>query len=109
IQVIDGTGTFTLSDSQPCRLLTSLRRSYPASSVIRNHPSSATAGAGPRGFAVGSEERPLYHDRRLPLLHTVHVPCVLPSLPRWDRRLRFSLASPTTATFPVRMAGRLPH
>src|SRR6266446_4177047 len=24
IQVIDGTGTFTLSDSQPCRLLTSL-------------------------------------------------------------------------------------
>src|SRR6476660_9211336 len=26
IQVIDGTGTFTQSDSQPCRLLTSLSR-----------------------------------------------------------------------------------
>src|SRR5947209_19847876 len=32
-QAIDGTGTFTLSDSQPCRLLTSLHRHYPASSV----------------------------------------------------------------------------
>jgi hypothetical protein len=31
IQAIDGTGTFTLSDSQPCRLLTLLRRHYPAS------------------------------------------------------------------------------
>src|SRR6476659_1606854 len=28
IQVIDGTGTFTLSDSQPCRLLTSLQRTF---------------------------------------------------------------------------------
>src|SRR5438876_1675345 len=35
IQVIDGAGTFTLSDSQPCRLLTSLHRRYPASAVIR--------------------------------------------------------------------------
>src|SRR3954447_1559112 len=49
------------------------------------------------------------HDRRLPLLRTAHVPCVLPPLPRWDRRLRISLASPTTAAFPVTMAGRLPH
>ena len=24
-----------------------------------------------------------HHDRRLPLLRTIHVPCVLPSLPRW--------------------------
>jgi len=38
IQVIDGTGTFTLSDSQPCRLLTSLRGSYSASSLLRTHP-----------------------------------------------------------------------
>jgi hypothetical protein len=30
IQAIDGTGTFTLSDSQPCRLLTSLRPHYKA-------------------------------------------------------------------------------
>ena len=34
IQVIDGTGTFTLSDSQPCRLLTLLRRNYPASLLV---------------------------------------------------------------------------
>src|SRR6202040_1835339 len=27
-QAIDGTGTFTLSDSQPCRLLTSLHEHY---------------------------------------------------------------------------------
>src|SRR6202051_1931364 len=38
IQVIDGTGTFTLSDSQPCRLLTSLHRRYPASAVLRTSP-----------------------------------------------------------------------
>jgi len=49
------------------------------------------------------------HDRRLPLLRIIHVPCVLPSLPRWNRQLRISLASPTTATFPVILAGRLPH
>jgi hypothetical protein len=42
------------------------------------------------------------------LLRTIHVPCVLPSLPRWNRQLRISLASPTTATFPVILAGRLP-
>src|SRR5262252_8182243 len=30
IQVIDGTGTFTLSDSQPCRLLTPLPRVSPS-------------------------------------------------------------------------------
>src|SRR5260370_38149001 len=50
-----------------------------------------------------------HHDRRLPLLRTIHVPCMLPSLPRWDRWLRISLASPTTATFPVILAGWLPH
>src|SRR5258708_7001348 len=54
IQVIDGTGTFTLSDSQPCRLLTSLHRSYPASAVsgrrrrarllLRWPPSAAQTG-----------------------------------------------------------------
>jgi hypothetical protein len=38
IQVIDGTGTFTQSDSQPCRLLTSLHGHYPASSLIRGSP-----------------------------------------------------------------------
>jgi len=37
-QAIDGTGTFTLSDSQPCRLLTSLHGRYPASPLIRSSP-----------------------------------------------------------------------
>jgi hypothetical protein len=38
IQAIDGTGTFTLSDSQPCRLLTLLHGRYSTSSLIRTHP-----------------------------------------------------------------------
>src|ERR1700756_403681 len=38
IQVIDGTGTFTQSDSQPCRLLTFLHRHYPASAVLPSSP-----------------------------------------------------------------------
>src|SRR6266566_6228364 len=37
-QAIDGTGTFTLSDSQPCRLLTLLLGRYSASALIRTHP-----------------------------------------------------------------------
>ena len=40
----------------------SLHRHYPASTVLRIHPPSASAGAGPRGFAVGAE---------LPLLATI--------------------------------------
>src|SRR4051812_31597361 len=102
---------------QPCRWrprlgrdrAPSLRRHYPASSVLRAHPPSASAGAGPHGFAVGLEVPPPCRGRRLPLLHTVHVPCVLPSLPRWDRQLRISLASLTTAAFPIVVVGRLPH
>jgi|GEM_PF-3780901 len=38
IQVIDGTGTFTLPDSQPCRLLTLLHGHYSASVLIRGSP-----------------------------------------------------------------------
>jgi hypothetical protein len=40
-QAIDGTGTFTLSDSQPCRLLTLLRRHYPTSLLVRPCPTPA--------------------------------------------------------------------
>ena len=53
IQVIDGTGTFTLSDSQPCRLLTSLLRSYPVSAVIRTSPPPHGGRPVPRGRSVG--------------------------------------------------------
>ena len=45
IQAIDGTRTFTLSDSQPCRLLTFLRRHYPASSVVWPSPTPRLAAA----------------------------------------------------------------
>ena len=36
IQAIDGAGTYTLPDFQPCRLLTSLHGHYPASSLLRS-------------------------------------------------------------------------
>src|SRR4249920_3279709 len=52
-QAIDGTGTFTLSDSQPCRLLTSLHRHYPASAVLRTSPTPQGAQPVPRGRPVG--------------------------------------------------------
>src|SRR5262245_17020278 len=38
IQAIDGTGTFTLLDSQPCRLLTWLHGHYPTSALLRTRP-----------------------------------------------------------------------
>jgi hypothetical protein len=44
-QAIDGTGTFTLSDSQPCRLLTLLRGHYPTSTLLRPRPTPAMAAA----------------------------------------------------------------
>jgi hypothetical protein len=49
------------------------------------------------------------HSRRLPLLRIFHLPHVPPSLPRWNHRLRFSLASPATSAFPEVTTGRLPH
>jgi hypothetical protein len=48
------------------------------------------------------------HGRRLPLLRTFPIPCVPPSLPRWDLPAAF-LASPAASVFPEVMAGRLPH
>src|SRR6202040_4284840 len=53
IQAIDGTGTRTPSDSQPCRLLTSLHRRYPASAVLRTSPPPQGARPVPRGRPVG--------------------------------------------------------
>jgi hypothetical protein len=52
---------------------------------------------------------PLPHGCRLLLLRTTLIPCVLSSLPRWNRRLLFSFASPATSAFLVIMASRLPH
>lgn len=85
-----------------------LRRRYPAATVLRAHPPSAAADAGPHGFFVGLGLRPI-HGGRLPLLRTVHIPHVPAPLPRWNRGVRVSLASPTASAFPVIGAGRLPH
>src|SRR5262249_39599973 len=56
-QVIDGTGTFTLSDSQPCRLLTLLHRLSPASTLLRRDPTSAWTSAGRRCLLGSAADR----------------------------------------------------
>ena len=53
IQVIDGTGTFTLSDSQPCRLLTSLHEHY-TRFVTTTGQSAPLRRIGTFGLAVGA-------------------------------------------------------
>src|SRR5580693_7097080 len=70
IQVIDGTGTFTLSDSQPCRLLTSLPRRYPASAVLRTSPPPQGARPVPRGPPVGRRSD---HALGLPVFRTLSL------------------------------------
>src|ERR1035441_9736562 len=53
-----------------------------------------------------------HHDhvqRRLPLLRTSSLACVLSPLPRRNGRMRISLASPTAAAFLVIVASGLPH
>src|SRR5712671_5339747 len=70
IQVIDGTGTFTLSDSQPCRLLTSLHRHYPASAVLRTSPPPQGARPVPRGLPVGRRSD---HAVGLPVLRMLSL------------------------------------
>ena len=53
-QAIDGTGTFTLSDSQPCRLLTLLHGHYPVSALLRGSPplSGASVLSASRGHRL---------------------------------------------------------
>ena len=62
-QVIDGTGTFTLSDSQPCRLLTLLHRLSPASTLLRRDPTSAWPSAGRRCLLPAYRSHPIAHAR----------------------------------------------
>src|SRR5258705_12007652 len=78
IQVIDGTGTFTLSDSQPCRLLTSLHRRYPASAVLRTSPPPQGAQPVPHGLPVG-HRRPRLGASRVAYAFLVYM---LPPIPR---------------------------
>jgi hypothetical protein len=61
----------------------------------------------PHGIVVA--RLPAGHQRGLPLLHSRSLRCVLPPLPRWNRRMRITLASPTTAAFLVIEASRLPQ
>ena len=88
IQAIDGTGTFTLPDFQPCRLLTLLHRHYPASSLLLPRPTPAVAAA-----LRDVEAATLAHNRSPPITtnHLSDVPCLLP---RRIERVRVSIASP---------------
>ena len=52
---------------------------------------------------------PVAAEADFPCCNTRPCPRVLPSLPRRNPRVRFSLASPGAAAFPVIGAGRLPH
>src|SRR6202163_59575 len=78
IQVIDGTRTFTLSDSQPCRLLTSLDRHYPASAVLRTSPPPQGARPVPHGLPVGHRLTTLGASR----VAYAFLVYMLPPLPR---------------------------
>ena len=60
IQAIDGTGTCTLLDSQPCRLLTSLHGHYSASSLLRTRPSPSRLSA----------------DFPFPVIRLLHAPSI---------------------------------
>ena len=84
----------------------SLHRHYPASPVLRACPPPRTAQPGPRGLPVGGFDPP---RRGLPVLHTPPLPHMPSSLPRRNRWMHISLASPTTAAFPHLRPGRLPH
>ena len=108
---LGGTRLTPLSD--PCFLpprvrsqAPSLHWHYPASTVLRACPPPHTAQSGPRGLPVGGFYPPQWG---LPVLHTSPLPHMLSSLPRRNRWVYTSLASPTTAAFPDLRAGRLPH
>ena len=94
IQAIDGTGTCTLSDSQPCRLLTLLHRHYPASSLLLPRPTPAVAAA-----LRDVEAATLARNGSPPLTtnHPSDVPC---PLPRRIKRVLMSIASPLVQPSP---------
>src|SRR5713226_9418572 len=101
IQVIDGTGTFTLSDSQPCRLLTSLHRRYPASAVLRTSPPPQGARPVPHGHPVG-HPCPRLEASRVAYAFLVYM---LPPLPRCSGWAYSSLIHPAVSAFPERVVG----
>lgn len=102
IQVIDGTGTFTLSDSQPCRLLTLLRRHYPASTLLRPCPTPAMTVAC-------RDVEPLPSPvTGLPRLPEPPFQRAVPTTPA-DRAGARVDCFPAHAAFPKWQEGRHPH
>src|SRR6266487_1443654 len=96
IQVIDGTGTFTLSDSQPCRLLTSLHRHYPASAVLRTSPPPQGARPVPRGIRLVIAS----HTLGLPVLRTLSLCTCCRHYPGAAARRTRRSASPSRISLP---------
>src|SRR6202163_3467379 len=101
IQVIDGTRTFTLSDSQPCRLLTSLDRHYPASAVLRTSPPPQGARPVPHGIPVG-HRRPRLGASRVACAFLVYM---LSPLPRRSGWAYLCSLHPAVSAFPERVVG----
>src|SRR5450631_4449823 len=106
IQVIDGTGTFTLSDSQPCRLLTSLHRRYPASAVLRTSPPPQGAQPVPRGLPVG-HRCPRFGVSRVSCAFLLYMPPPLPRRSIWMHR--FAHFIQTYQPSPNGLSGRPTH
>jgi hypothetical protein len=102
IQVIDGTGTFTLSDSQPCRLLTSLHRHYPASAVLRTSPPPQGARPVPRGHPVG-HRWPHLGASRVAYAFLVYMLSPIPRRSGWAYSA--ALLHPAVSAFPERVVG----
>ena len=88
----------------------SLRRRYPAvNGQYEPIPPSASAGAGPHGFAVGMELSSPTTVADFPCCAPSHVPCVLPSLPRWNRQLRILARFTDDSDLPRYSGGSVSH
>src|SRR3954468_11631180 len=72
---------------------------------FRHLPRPAPTLAGPP-LSRGCRPRAPRQPSLVPPRFSPHV---LPPLPRWDRRVRISLASPAASAFPVCVAGRRPR
>ena len=70
---------------------------------------SATPGGRFRASRHHRWPAPLSHPKGLPVLHTTPLSHMPSPLPRRNRWVHASFASPTTAAFPEIQAGRLPH
>src|SRR6266516_4439595 len=83
----------------------SLRRRYPASSVIRASPPPHPALPS----RAASRLDPPSTVRDFPCCHRTLPANMLSSIPRWTRILLVSLASYPMAAFPMTELGRRPH